>query len=531
LLSSHKKGQTGTFPMKYVIGCDIGSQSLKVILLSEKGQTCGETSISYPIDFPQPTWAEQSTYLWVDALAQATGSLLAKTGISSRDILALGLDAQVDGVVAVNKQGKPLYPAIIWMDRRAVSQCERAGRQISPEAVFKITGLNLDPSHVAPKIRWLSDNQPRLFGKTVQFFLPGSFVAYELTGELGVDYSNASSTLLMDVHTRTWSQEMCDVFEIPMKLLPPIYPATQEMGTLKPDVAERVGLLTKTRVILGSGDEHAGCLGAGVTRPGLICDIAGTAEPVCASTQTLLFDDSGLIETHCHADPELWLLENPGFASGVTFRWFRDQFSVQELKRAAQEGVDAYTLLDAGAETVPPGSDGLIMLPCLMGAMAPTWNTLARGTFMGFTLAHRREHFYRAILEGSAYAIRDITDQMLRMGLPLEEIRVVGGGARSVLWRQVKADVTGLPISITNTVETTALGAGILALVGTGLIDTLDEAVKLTTYVVETRQPHEKIRALYEEYYQLYRSTYFSLLPVFEQASKIKLPTTRASWE
>jgi xylulokinase len=161
------------------------------------------------------------------------------------------------------------------------------------------------------------------------------------------------------------------------------------------------------------------------------------------------------------------------------------------------------------------------MLPCLMGAMAPTWNALARGTFMGFTLAHRREHFCRAILEGSAYAIRDITDQMLRMGLPLEEIRTVGGGARSPLWRQIKADVTGLPVSITNTVETTALGAGILALAGSGLIDTLDEAVKLTTRVIETRQPDQKSRSLYEEYYQLYRATYFSLLPVFEQASKI----------
>jgi len=157
-----------------------------------------------------------------------------------------------------------------------------------------------------------------------------------------------------------------------------------------------------------------------------------------------------------------------------------------------------------------------------MGAMAPTWNALARGTFMGFTLAHRREHFCRAILEASAYAIRDITDQMLRMGLPLQEIRVVGGGARSALWRQIKADVTGLPVSITDTAETTALGAGILALVGSGLMHSLAVAVSLTTQVIETRQPDSKTQAVYEEYYQLYRATYFSLLPVFEQAAKIK---------
>jgi xylulokinase len=507
--------------MEYVIGCDIGSQSLKVILISAEGKTCGEASASYPIDYPQPAWAEQSPTAWIDALAQAVRTLMAQSNINPGQIVSIGLDAQVDGVVAVGRQGKPLYPAIIWMDRRAVAQCEIVGRQIASEQVFQITGLNLDPSHVAPKIRWLADHEPRIFGKTAYFLLPGSYMAYVLTGELGIDYSNASSSLLMDVRNRHWSQKMCDLFEIPMRLLPPIYPATQVMGRLLPEIADRLGLKTSTSVVLGSGDEHAACIGAGVIRSGLVCDIAGTAEPVCASSTVALFDDSGLVETHCHADPELWLLENPGFVSGANYRWFKDQFASEEVRQAAEKGVNAYQLLDARAETIPAGSDGLIMLPCLMGAMTPTWNALARGTFMGITLAHRREHFYRAILEASAYAIRDITDQMLRMGLPLQEIRAVGGGARSLLWRQIKADVTGLPVSITETVETTALGAGILALAGSSLIGSINEAVDLTTHVVETCQPDSRSRAVYEDYYQLYRATYFSLQPVFEQAARI----------
>jgi xylulokinase len=507
--------------MQYVIGCDVGSQSLKAILISLEGKICGEASASYPIEYPQPTWAQQSPDAWMDALAEAVRSLLAGNHIHPGQIVALGLDAQVDGVVVIGSDGKPLYPAMIWMDRRAVSQCERARKQISRETTFQITGLNLDPYHVAPKIRWLADNEPYLFEKSASYLLPGSYVAFKLTGELGVDYSNASSTMLMDVRTRAWSQQMCDAFEIPIDRLPAIYPATQVLGTLRQKVAENLGLNPSTKVILGSGDEHAACLGAGVIEPGLVCDIAGTAEPVCASSNSTLFDDSGLVETHCHADPELWLLENPGFVSGANYRWFRDQFSIEETQRAQREGLDAYTLLDNGAETVPPGSDGLIMLPCLMGAMAPTWNALARGTFMGFTLAHRREHFSRAILEGSAYAVRDITDQMLRMGLPLREIRAVGGGARSPLWRQIKADVTGLPVTLTNTIETTALGAGILALTGSGLVGSLSEALSLTTQVVETREPNPENRRAYEEYYQLYRDTYFSLLPVFERAANV----------
>ena len=507
--------------MQYVIGCDIGSQSLKTILLSAEGKICGEASSSYSIDYPQPAWAEQSPDAWMAALAEAVRSLLSNNGISSHQIVALGLDAQVDGVVAVDSTGKPLHPAIIWMDRRAVSQCEAAGKRIAQETIFQITGLNLDPTHVAPKIRWLVDQEPHLFENAASFLLPGSYVAFRLTGEMGTDYSNASSTMLMDVRTRAWSQEMCDAFEIPMDRLPPIYPATKVLGTVRPELADGLGLNPSTKVVLGSGDEHAACLGAGVIEPGLVCDIAGTAEPVCASSARPLFDTGGLIETHCHADPDLWLLENPGFVSGANYRWFRDQFSMAEMQRAQRDGMDAYALLDSGAETIPPGSDGLIMLPCLMGAMAPTWNALARGTFMGFTLAHRREHFSRAILEGSAYAVRDITDQMLQMGLPLREIRAVGGGARSPLWRQIKADVTGLPVVLTNTIETTALGAGILALTGSGLFDSLSEAVRLTTHVVETREPDPESHKIYEEYYQLYRDTYFSLLPVFERAAHV----------
>jgi xylulokinase len=505
--------------MQYVIGCDIGSQSLKAILLSADGKICGETSASYPIEYPQPTWAEQSPNAWIAALSQAVRSLLANNNVAANQIFALGLDAQVDGVVAIDKSGQPLYPAIIWMDRRAISECEEVGKKISPKTIFEITGLNLDATHVAPKMRWLANHESRLFEKATSLLLPGSYVAFALTGELAVDYSNTSSTMLMDVRNRTWSGQLCDAFEIPIDLLPPIYPATQELGTLHSHAATLLGLDPSTKVILGSGDEHAACLGAGVTKPGLICDIAGTAEPVCASSRSALFDESRLVETHCHADPDLWLLENPGFVSGANYRWFRDQFSSKEI---AQD-VSAYALLDQEAESVSAGSEGLIMLPCLMGAMTPTWNAIARGTFMGFTLAHGHAHFARAILEASAYAIRDITDQMQRMGLDLHEIRTVGGGARSSLWRQIKADVTGLPVSITDTTETTALGAGILALTGSGLTDSLDEAVQLCTHVVETREPDSKISKTYEEYYQLYRASYFSLLPVFEQAAKINL--------
>ncbi len=506
--------------MSFVIGCDVGSQSVKAILLSESGEIIAEAAADYPIEYPQPTWAQQNARDWERATKEAIAKVIIESGVPKEAILAIGLDAQVDGYVAVDKDGAPLHPAIIWMDRRAVAQTEKVKQSHSAKQIFELSGLNLDPYHVAPKIRWLADEHPHLFERARYFLMPGSYIAYFLSGELGIDYSNASSMLLMDIRQRVWSEKLCAIFDIPIDRLPPIYPANQVIGNLRPEIAAEVGLSPKTAIVLGCGDEHAACLGAGVIRPKMVCDITGTAEPVCAVAEVPLFDESGLVETHCHAHPDYWLLENPGFVSGGNYRWFRDQFGQAEVEAARHLQDEAYELLDRLAEEIPHGSDGLILLPCLMGSVTPTWNAATRGVFLGFSLTHTRAHFARAVLEGSAYGLRDIVDRMKEIGLAVEEIRAVGGGARSPLWRQIKADVTGVPVSLTQTVETTALGAAILALHGAGLAQSLDEACDRCVRVIETRYPQPENAAIYAQRYQTYRAAYFALLPVFEEAAK-----------
>mgnify|MGYP000287325770 FL=1 len=506
--------------MRYVIGCDVGSQSVKAIILSEQGEIVAEASSDYPIEYPQPTWAQQEARDWEKATNEAIARVVQESGVSKEAVLAIGIDAQVDGVVAVDSAGTPLHPAIIWMDRRAVAQTESVKQSFSEKEIFDLSGLNLDPYHVAPKIRWLADEVPQVFEQAHYFLMPGSYIAHYLSGEVGIDYSNASSMLLMDIRQREWSARLCEIFDIPPDRLPPIYPANHVLGTLKRELAEQMGLSPKTLIVLGCGDEHAACLGAGVIRPGMVCDITGTAEPVCAVAEKPVFDESGLVETHCHAHPDYWLLENPGFVSGGNYRWFRDHFGKAEIEIARTQAVEAYQLLDRLAEDVPAGSEGLILLPCLMGSVTPTWNAATRGVFLGFSLTHTRAHFARAVLEGSAYGLRDIVDRMKEIGLTIEEIRAVGGGARSPLWRQIKADVTGFPVALTQTVETTALGAAILALNGAGLTQTLDEACDLCVKVVETRYPQAQNAAIYNRRYQTYRAAYFALLPVFEEAAR-----------
>jgi xylulokinase len=496
--------------MDYVIGCDVGSQGTKAILLSMSGEVAGEAYEGYAIDYPRPLWAEQPVERWLNALTLAIRKLLVESGVPASNIRALSLATQVDGVIPIDSTGQPLHPAIIWMDRRASAQCERVRQGLEEEKIFQLTGLNLDATHVAPKIRWLMDEQNAIYEKAAYFLLPGSYMAYALTGQLGVDYSNASSTLLLDVYTKTWSASMAESFGIDLDRLAPLGASTAPLGKLRVDMVESLGLRQETQVMIGCGDEHAACLGAGVTRAGLVGDIAGTAEPVCAASPEPAFDPTRLVETHCHADPDLWLLENPGFVSGGNLRWFRDQFARGET----------YSALDLEAESVPAGAENLTFLPSLMGAMAPTWNESARGTFAGFTLAHGRGHFVRSLLEGSAYAVRDITTQMQAAGIELRELRVVGGGAKSRLWNQIKADVTGLQVNVPEITETTALGAAFLGLVGIGAYGTLSEASEHIVKIRESLDPDPATQAAYTEAYERYRQTYFTLLPVFEEANR-----------
>ena len=499
--------------MDYIIGCDVGSQGTKAILLSTTGKFVGDAYEGYMIDYPHPLWAEQPVERWIDALILAIRRLLSQTGVSPKNVRALGLATQVDGVIPIDSSGQPLRSAIIWMDRRAGSQCKLVRQSLGIEQVFDLTGLNLDASHVAPKISWLAEQQPEIYDQTAYFLLPGSYLAYYLTGELAVDYSNASSTLLLDVRTKTWSAVMGHAFDVDLQRLAPLDAATTTLGKLRPTLAEKLGLSTSTIVMIGCGDEHAACLGAGMTRPGLVVDIAGTAEPVCAANPELVFDATRLVETHCHADPDLWLLENPGFVSGGNYRWFRDQFANGET----------YAILDSEAARIPPGAEGLTFLPSMMGALAPTWNEAARGTFAGFTLAHTRGHFIRALLEGSVYAVRDIITQMQAAGIDLRELRVVGGGAKGRLWNQIKADVTGLPVTVPEIIETTALGAAFLALVGIGAYATLSEASEHIVRIRERIDPGTAMHSVYADAYARYRQTYFALLPVFEHAARHRL--------
>ena len=500
----------------YVIGCDVGSQGTNCALYAADGTLVASSYQAYDLSFPFPGAAEQDPDLWPAAVAGGVRELLDELPEGPSAVKGLSFGSQLDGMVVCDGDARPLRPAMIWMDRRAERQAAAVAEKMSPAEFYRRVGANLDSSHAVFKALWVRDEEPEQWAMAATLMSPGTFVLREIAGPVAVDYSNASSLALLDPRSRKWSPEVLAAVDLPETMLPEVAAATDPISTITTAFSQATGLDPGTVVAVGCGDEMAATLGAGVFEPGEVCDVVGTAEPVCAASSEPREDPTMLVECHPHADPDAWLLENPGFVSGGNLRWWRDQFAPIERGAEAEGLGDAYDLLSLEAERVPPGAEGLVFLPCMQGAMAPEWNGAARGVFYGLTLAHSRAHMTRAILEGSAFALRDIVEAMANSGLDVRRLTIVGGGAKGPLWRQIKADVTGLPVRVPTSVETTATGAAILAAVGAGIHATVGAAVEaFVSYRPEEHQPDPGVREAYDEAYVRYRKVYASLKPVF----------------
>jgi xylulokinase len=500
----------------YVIGCDVGSQGTNCALYSANGTLVASSYQAYDLSFPFPGAAEQDPDLWPAAIVAGVREVLDLVPEGPSAVKGLSFGSQLDGMVVCDGDARPLRPAMIWMDRRAEKQAAAVAERMPPETFYKLVGANLDSSHAVFKALWVRDEEPEIWSDAAFLLSPGTYVLRNVAGVVAVDYSNASSMALLDPRSRTWSPDVLAAVELPESMLPEVVAATEPISTITAAFADATGLDPATVVAVGCGDEMAATLGAGVFEPGEVCDVVGTAEPVCAASSEPREDPTMLVECHPHADPDAWLLENPGFVSGGNLRWWRDQFAPIERGAEAEGLGDAYDLLSKEAERIPPGAEGLVFLPCMQGAMAPEWNGAARGVFYGLTLAHSRAHMTRAILEGSAFALRDIVEAMVNAGLDVRRLTIVGGGAKGPLWRQIKADVTGLPVRVPTSVETTSTGAAILAAVAAGVHATVADAVKaFVDFRPEEHEPDPERREVYDEAYRRYRDVYFALRPVF----------------
>jgi xylulokinase len=483
--------------MGYLIGVDVGSQSVKACVLDQEGRRRALHDAPCSLHHPASGWAEQDPQDWTRALAAAVRGACAQAGVTGQDAVTLGLACQVDGMVAVDEHHRALRPGIIWMDRRAGRETAALAAAAGDERLHQLTGLNPDSSHSGPKAMWLRDHEPEVYASARWLASVSAYLNGWLTGETVHDHANASSSLLYDLEARDWSEELVAAAGLQSRHLPAIAPAHAVIGHLRPEAAEQLGLPVRTRVVTGTGDDHGAALGAGAAGPGVLVDVTGTAEPVAIPAAAVIIDDERLVETHAHAVDGTLLVENPGFVSGGSTRW------LSEVTGRTQGD------LFAAAAEAPAGSAEVIFVPALSGSMAPRWDDEIRGCFARLGLGHGLPHLARAVLEGCAYALRDIVDRLDALGAGGDEIRVVGGGARSALWLQIKADVTGRPVRRVLGDCATSTGAAMLAGVAAGAFPDLETAVGACVELDPTPIfPDARTAAVYAESYAAYRSLF-----------------------
>lgn len=488
-----------------LLGIDLGTSAVKALVLTGEGRVLGRGTAGYPIEQPQTGWAEQSPAVWWVATASAVGAALAQCGRQPGEIKAIGLSGQMHGTVLLDEAGALLYPAVIWPDRRSGRQVAELTMAIGAQRLIRLAGSPLATGFQAATIRWFQQERPEIWRQVAIALAPKDYLRWRLTGEFCTESSDGSGTLLLDVRKRNWSAELLSLLDIDSRLLPEIRPSTAIAGGLSAESASHLGLAPGTPVINGAADTACGLLGAGVVDEGSLLLTIGSGGQLAVPCSRVAVDLAGRLHTFCGAlEPtegqSSWYLMAAILAAGLSLRWLRDQ--VFQLT-----GDGTYETMTAQAAQTPPGANGLLFLPYLLGERTPHMDPQARGLFLGLTAAHGRAEMIRAVMEGVALACFDAFEALAQTGASPAQIIMAGGGARSKLWRQILADVFDMPVWAVTTGEQTAVGAALLAGGGLGLFEPTAAAKAWVAYEDQV-EPNPRANEVYGRLLGIYRAAY-----------------------
>lgn len=493
----------------HLIGIDVGTGGSRAVLIDTAGKIVASATVEHkPFVSIQTGWAEQDPRDWWRASAAAIRSAITKAAVSAEDIKAVGLSGQMHGATLLDASDEVLRPAIIWCDQRSGEQCTNLTAKVGDSRLIELTCNPALTGFTLPKLLWVRDHEPETWQRVRSVLLPKDYVRFRLTGDKATDVADASGTLLLNVAGRRWSDEMLDAAEISPAVLPRVYESQEVTGSISAKAAEETGLRAGTPVIAGAGDQAAGAVGLGVVRPGMISATIGTSGVVLAATNTPALDPKGRVHTFCHAIPGRWHVMGVTQGAGLSLRWFRDQFGVLSIDPS---GGDPYDSLTAEAARVPPGADGLLWAPYLMGERTPHLDPYARAALVGLTASHTRAHVVRAILEGVAFSLKDSFEILKELNVPCETIRLGGGGARSELWRQIQADIYGHEVETMEAEEGAAYGVALLAGVAAGAWTDVDAACDEVVSTRDHVKPDPETAKLFHRQYQSYIAIYPAL--------------------
>ncbi len=493
--------------MGYVLGIDASTTATKAVLIDETGAVVGVGVSEYGYEVPRPLWSEQDPGLWWAGAIAAIGSVLASTGVAATDLVSVGLTGQMHGLVLLDEAGLILRPAILWNDQRTGAACDEIRRAVGQARLIEITGNDAMTGFTAPKLVWVRDHEPNIWRRIAHVLLPKDYLRLRLTGEYALDKADGAGTLLFDLAARDWSPEVMAALRIDPAWLPRTWEGPDVTGTVTAKAAAATGLRAGTPVVAGGGDQSANAVGVGVVNPGTMALSLGTSGVMFAATEQPLHEPHGIVHAFCHAVPGRWHMMSVMLSAAGSLRWFRDALS---------PGMEFGELVDPAAE-VPAGSNGLLFLPYLTGERSPHSDPLARGAFVGLTVAHDRRHLTRAVLEGVAFGLRDGLDQMIAAGVPVPaQVRASGGGIVSPLWRQILADVLRAEVATVNTSEGAAYGAGLLAAVGAGWFPTVEAAAEAFVTATAVAAPGPDADR-YVTAHEVYKGLYPALAPTFHR--------------
>lgn len=484
------------------IGIDLGTSAVKLLLMDEKGDIKKIVSKEYPISFPHPGWSEQNPEDWFEKSMEGIKELV--TECDKTQIAGISFGGQMHGLVVLDEKDRVIRPAILWNDGRTEKETNYLNEVIGKEKLSAYTANIAFAGFTAPKILWMKENEPENFAKICKIMLPKDYLAYRLSGEFCTDVSDASGMLLLDVKHKCWSKEMLAICGIQETQLPTLYESYEVVGTLKKEIAEKIGMPETVKVIAGAGDNAAAAVGTGTVGEGR-CNISlGTSGTIFISSKTFGVDEHNALHSFAHADGYYHLMGCMLSAASCNKWWSEEILKTTDYQKE-QQGITKL------------GENSVFYLPYLMGERSPHNDPKVRAMFMGISMDTTREEMTQAVLEGVAFGLRDSLEVARSLGIPIERTKICGGGAKSLLWKKIIANVMNLKVDVIESEEGPALGAAILASVGCGEYPDVETAVEQIVHVIETIEPEEDLVAKYEERYQKFQKIYPAIKGLFRE--------------
>lgn len=486
------------------MGIDLGTSSVKILLMNKSGKIISTLTKTYSISFPKPLWSEQNPNEWWEVTKTAIKEIL-KTQDKSL-LKGISFSGQMHGLVILDENDNVIRPAILWNDQRTEKECDYLNNTIGKNLISQYTGNIALTGFTAPKILWVKNNEHQNFNLIKKIMLPKDYIAYKLSGVFATDMSDASGTLLFDVKNRTWSKEMLDIIGIYKSQLPKLYESYEMIGNIKPELAKEFGISNDVKIIIGGGDQAVGAVGTGAVEEGIISVALGTSGVIFAPFNNYKVVKDNALHSFAHANGKYHQM-GVMLSAAAAFKWWVESINNKQ----------DYDLINHEISEINPGSDNLYFLPYLMGERTPHNDVNAKGCFIGLTLSHTNAHMSRAVIEGVTYALNDSMEILRELGINIEKIRISGGGSKSNIWKQIVADVFNAKVSTIEITEGPAYGAAILASVGCKEYPSVDIACKKIIKDTETFTPNNKNVNIYKEKYK----TFATLYPTLKNSFKI----------